>query len=98
MRKLRGGDITAAWEEIMVRLAGLGEPIPGHRSPMELASDHGPDLVPLASMVTTLISGGEPSGKPDHAFAKADAWVSARGTRRRHLLGWMVPTALRRRG
>ena len=48
MKRLREGDVSAAWSEIVDRLADLGSPVPDHLTPVEVASQTTPLLVPLA--------------------------------------------------
>ncbi len=97
LKKIREGDVLAAWEEITVRLAGLGEEILAHQSPLELADRLGDDFRPLASMVTAAVSEGAIRGDRREAFARADGSVSTRGDRAQRIVSWMVPQRLRKR-
>ncbi len=92
--RLRNGDITAAWEEITVRLADLGELVPAHRTPLELAAEKGKELLPLAALVTAAVSEGPIRGDVSDAFSSADSWVVTRASRGRRLLGWAAPRRL----
>lgn len=57
IKRLHDGDITAAWEEIVDRLADLRTPVPAHQTPLEFARATGKDLVPLASSYSAAIYG-----------------------------------------
>ena len=51
------GDITAAWDEIVDRLADLGSPVPSHQTPLEFARATDRSLVPLASSYSATVYG-----------------------------------------
>lgn len=91
LARLRHGDISAAWEEITVRLTDLGEPMMASVTPLELANEKGAELHSLALLVTASVSEGSVRGDVSRAFAEADAWVGARSTRGRRFLGWFAP-------
>ncbi len=57
MRRLRSGDITAAWEDIIARLEDLGEPPAPSLTPIEAARSFDETLVPLASIYSDAIYG-----------------------------------------
>ena len=58
LARLRQGDITAAWEEIVDRLADLGQPVPYFLTPLEFAESADPSLVPLADSYSASVYGG----------------------------------------
>jgi hypothetical protein len=57
IKRLHDGDVTAAWEEIVDRLADLRTPVAAHQTPLEFARATGKDLVPLASSYSAAIYG-----------------------------------------
>ncbi len=97
LRRIKEGDVLAAWEEITIRLAGLGEEILAHDTPVEMAERLGDEFRPLAAMVTAAVSEGPIRGDRQTAFARADSSVSRRGDRKQRLMSWIVPQRLRRR-
>jgi transglutaminase-like putative cysteine protease len=96
LHRLRHGDITAAWEEITVRLAGLGESMTVDETPMELANRFGGELQPLAGMMTAAVSEGPVRGNLEEAFRRADVAVAARTSDVRRRLAWLLPLRPRR--
>ncbi len=58
LARLRDGDITAAWHEMVDRLADLGQPIPPQETPLEFASRTDESLVSLASNYSAAVYGG----------------------------------------
>lgn len=96
LHRLRHGDIAAAWEEITVRLAGLGESMTVNETPMELAARFGGELRPLAGMMTAAVSEGPVHGDLNEAFTRADVAVAARKTDVRRRLAWVLPPRPRR--
>lgn len=75
---IRTGDIDAAWAEIVDRLTDLRAPVPAHETPLEIATRHHEDLVPLARLYSASAYGGKPRGDGRVAFASADARVTRR--------------------
>ena len=57
VRRLEGGDISAAWAEIVDRLADLGEGPPATVTPREIAASTDPALQPLAEVYSEFIYG-----------------------------------------
>jgi transglutaminase-like putative cysteine protease len=57
LARLRAGDITAAWEEIVDRLADLGEDPRPHLTPRELAAASMPAMTPLAAVYSEAVYG-----------------------------------------
>jgi transglutaminase-like putative cysteine protease len=58
LRRIKEGDITAVWDEIVDRLADLGQPIPEHQTPLEFANARDRVLVPIARSYTAAVYGG----------------------------------------
>lgn len=50
LKRLRSGDITAAWEDIIERLSDLGEDVPAAMTPLEVADRFDPAMRPLATV------------------------------------------------
>jgi transglutaminase-like putative cysteine protease len=61
LARLRTGDITAAWEEIIDRLTDLGTPVSDHQTPFEVADSTNPTMEPLAREYARLVYGPEPT-------------------------------------
>ncbi|MGH8935670.1 MAG: transglutaminaseTgpA domain-containing protein [Acidimicrobiia bacterium] len=57
LARLQEGDITAAWEEIVDRLADLGEEPLSHLTPRELAAASMPAMTPLAAVYSEAVYG-----------------------------------------
>jgi transglutaminase-like putative cysteine protease len=58
MRRLAEGDISAAWEEIVVRLTDFSEEPDPSSTPDEVAARVDPAMVPLAAVYTRSVYGG----------------------------------------
>ena len=97
MTRIRTGDVTAAWEEIIDRLRDLGERIEPSQTPLEIAESTHVDLLPLATMYTAAAYGGTPRGDGRVAFARAEDRIEHRYQRSHRALAWMMPTSLSRR-
>jgi len=69
----RRGNVVAAWNEIMIRLRRLGDSVPSHLTPLELAAVTGKELEPLATIYTAHVCEGLPRGNLETAFHKADS-------------------------
>ena len=57
MARVERGDISAAWEQIVDHLGDLGNPVPEHLTPLEVAADVGSPLRPLAEVYTAVTYG-----------------------------------------
>ncbi len=73
--RLSDGDVTAAWEEIVDRLADLGEPIPEHETPIEFASRTDSRLLPLARSYSAAIYGGRNGYGAASDLDVVDRWI-----------------------
>jgi transglutaminase-like putative cysteine protease len=72
MRRLSDGDVSAAWEEIVVRLTDMGnEPDPA-ATPLEVAGDVDEAMVPLATVYSRSIYG------PTRTLSPADVETARR--------------------
>jgi transglutaminase-like putative cysteine protease len=103
LHRLHHGDITAAWEDIVVRLGDLGHPLNPARTPIEIAAGVDDAMVPLAIIYGKAVY-GRPNGsiEPDDiAIAEAslldtrDRLIS-NSTRRRRIVASYRPGAVRK--
>ena len=94
---IRTGNVDAAWDEIVDRLRDLGGEVPGFETPIEIASRHHEDLVPLATIYTASAYGGRPRGDSRTAFSRADERISRRYGRLDRLIASVQTRSLRRR-
>jgi hypothetical protein len=69
LARLRKGDITAAWEDIIGRLDDLGEPVPATDTPHNVAEAIDPAMRPLATVYGRAIYGPEGSVTDDQIAA-----------------------------
>ncbi|HEX9645063.1 MAG TPA: transglutaminaseTgpA domain-containing protein [Acidimicrobiia bacterium] len=69
LERLRHGDITAAWEEIVGRLEDLGASVDGTATPREVADQVDPAMVPLASLYGRSVYGPPGSIGEHHVMA-----------------------------
>ncbi len=71
LARLRRGDISAAWREIVARLTDLGEDVRPSMTPLEVAGETDRALVPLAAVYTESVYG--PGGSVGEARTRAAA-------------------------
>jgi transglutaminase-like putative cysteine protease len=93
MHRLERGDITAAWEEIVVRLTDLGEPPDPAKTPVEVANAVDLAMRPLAGVYGRSIYGaaGTSEADVDIAMTALDRTTERLNTRypaSRRLLAW----------
>ena len=69
MRRLDDGDITAAWEEIVVRLTDFGEEPDPAATPLEVAAGVDDAMRPLASVYSRAVYGRTTEVSPDNTDA-----------------------------
>ena len=94
---IRTGNVDAAWDEIVDRLRDLDGEVPSFETPIEIASRHHEDLVPLATLYTASAYGGKPRGDSRMAFSRADERISRRYGRLDRLMASVRTRSLRRR-
>jgi transglutaminase-like putative cysteine protease len=75
IQRLHDGDITAAWDEIVDRMADLRNPVPAHQTPLEFARATGNDLVPLASSYSAAIYGNRTGLGHVSDLTHAETWL-----------------------
>jgi hypothetical protein len=73
--RIREGDITAAWDEIVDRLTDLGQPIPPSLTPIEVARSTDPALMPLAGSYASTIYGGRSGQARDSDLYGVEWWI-----------------------
>jgi transglutaminase-like putative cysteine protease len=106
--RLRDGDITAAWEDIVARLDDLGETIDATATPHEVAESIDPAMRPLATVYGRAIYGPEGSVNDAHiatatrALEDTTMRLATRYSQARRTMAWyrmrsLLPDRLRRR-
>jgi transglutaminase-like putative cysteine protease len=75
IQRLRTGDITAAWDEIVDRLTDLGTPVPAYQTPIEFARATDRSLVPLATSYSAAIYGGHNGHGGVHDLDVIEDWI-----------------------
>jgi hypothetical protein len=96
LARIRTGDVSAAWEEIIDRLRDLGETVEVSQTPLEIADSTHEDFVPLATLYSAVAYGGTPHGDGRRAFETATDRIDRRYQRAHRALSWMAPTSLRK--
>jgi hypothetical protein len=102
LKRLREGDVTAAWEEIVSRLSDLGDPPRPSETPLEVAERTDRAMRPLATVYAESIYGiGESTpGRTSTAvnsFEATEAAFSMRYSPARRAMAWYRVGSLRRR-
>ncbi len=78
LRTIRGGDITAAWDEIVDQLTDLGETVPGYMTPLEFATETDPALLSLAVNYSASIYGGRTGQARESDLLEVEGWIHRR--------------------
>ncbi|HVR80115.1 MAG TPA: transglutaminaseTgpA domain-containing protein [Acidimicrobiia bacterium] len=76
--RLRKGDITAAWDEIVDRLADLGSPVPSYQTPLEFATATDRSLVPLAVSYSAAVYGNRNGHAEESDLVNVETWIKLR--------------------
>ncbi|MEA1903358.1 MAG: DUF3488 and transglutaminase-like domain-containing protein [Actinomycetota bacterium] len=77
LKRLRQGDITAAWDELVDRLVDLGDGVPAELTPLEYANKTDLALISLAAGYSATVYGGyQNRGEESHMYA-VDGFVDA---------------------
>ena len=66
------------WDEIVDRLADLGQPIPEHQTPLEFATARDRVLVPIARTYTAAIYGGRNGRATEADLHHFEQWLKLR--------------------
>jgi transglutaminase-like putative cysteine protease len=75
LNRVREGDVTAAWDEIVDRLADLGNPVTESMTPLEVARTTDPALLPLAVRYAAAIYGGRVDQARETDLFGAELWI-----------------------
>ncbi len=75
LTRIREGDITAAWDEIVDRLTDLRVDIPASLTPIEVARSTDNALMPLATSYASTIYGGRTGQARDSDLYGAEWWI-----------------------
>jgi len=75
LTRVRHGDITAAWDEIVDRLTDLGVPLPESLTPMELARATDRALMPLAMSYSSTVYGGRTGQARESDLIGVEWWI-----------------------
>ena len=94
LTRLRRGDITAAWEEIVDRLIDLGEPVPAVKTPMEVAREIDTALLSLAVGYSAAVYGGRNGSGKVSDLLDVEGWLHTRYDGSRRLLALVSPRSL----
>ena len=86
LRRVRDGDITAAWDEIVDRLVDLGEEIPDSLTPIELARTTHDALLSLAVDYSAAIYGGRHASSTELDLLSAEHWIASSFDTRKRVL------------
>ena len=78
LRRIKEGDITAVWDEIVDRLADLGQPVPEHQTPLEFANGRDRVLVPIARSYTAAVYGGRNGRATESDLRHFEQWLRLR--------------------
>ncbi|HEX6947214.1 MAG TPA: DUF3488 and transglutaminase-like domain-containing protein [Acidimicrobiia bacterium] len=94
LARARSGDITALWDEIVDRLADLGEPVVETMTPIEWAHEKGSALMPLARGYAGAIYGGKQATLGQAEMMELEWWLQNRYDTRRRALAAINPKSL----
>ena len=104
IRRLRSGDISAAWKDIVIRLDDLGSPVRPTSTPVEVTMEVADEMVPLAAIYARTIYGPSNGGATREEISEAEASlmatrvrVTSRARRRKRLASRYRPLIPRRR-
>lgn len=97
IHRLTEGDVAAAWEEIIDRLSDLGGNVEPALTPLEIARDEDPALVPLALLYGSAVYGGIRQVECLEDFSAAEASLRRRYQGRRWWRSWLALGSLKRR-
>lgn len=75
LQRVREGDVTAAWDEIIDRLEDLGDPISSSLTPIEVARGRNLALMPLATSYAAAVYGGRQGLARESDFFSAELWI-----------------------
>ncbi len=94
LTRLRSGDVTAAWDEILDRLTDLGEPVPAVKTPMEAAREIDTALLSLAVGYSAAVYGGRNGSGKESDLLDVEGWLHTRYDGNRRLVALVSPRSL----
>ena len=94
MARLRTGDITAAWDEIVDRLTDLGHPVPGYETPLEFASRTDDSLISLATNYSAAVYGNRNGMATEADLDIVEDWLRRRYESRQRVRAGLNPRSL----
>ena len=100
MARLRSGDITAAWEDIVERLTDFGDQPSASLTPDELAAQVDPAMAALATLYGRTVYGPPAPAGDTHVAAATTSLeqtterLMGRYSRRERIVAWYRPTSL----
>ena len=75
LARVRDGDITAAWDEIVDRLTDLGVDVAPSMTPLEVARQTNDALVPLAVSYASTVYGGRTGQARENDLTGVEWWI-----------------------
>ncbi|MGQ0849076.1 MAG: transglutaminase family protein [Actinomycetota bacterium] len=93
--RVRRGDVTAGWLELVDRLGDLGQRPPPSLTPIEISQGLGADLQPLARRVTASVFGRRQIPDGLAVFREAEHSLRRRFSTWKWVLSWLRPPQLR---
>ena len=75
LHRVRNGDITAAWDEIVDRLTDLGIDVSASQTPLEVARSTDRALLPLAQSYSASIYGGKSGQARESDLVSVEWWL-----------------------
>jgi transglutaminase-like putative cysteine protease len=75
LARIREGDITAVWDELVDRLIDLGQDVPDSMTPVELAHHTDASLVPVALSYASTVYGGKEGQARESDLYGAEWWI-----------------------
>lgn len=75
LARVRKGDITAAWDEIVDRLTDLGVDVADSMTPVEVARSTNHSLLPLAYSYSATVYGGQTGQAAETDLVDVEGWI-----------------------
>lgn len=75
LARVRNGDITAAWDEIVDRLTDLGVDVEDYMTPVEVARSTNHSLLPLAHSYSATVYGGRTGQATETDLVDVEWWI-----------------------
>ena len=102
LRRLKSGDISAAWDEVVDRLTDLRYDVSEWKTPAEIAATTEPSLTALAAVYGETVYGPpRPIGRRQleigtASFESAESVLRHRHSRWQLVRSWLTPSSLRK--